>query len=88
MFLCFADVINIVLVFRTNKAHFRLFSEYLAFWLKLQKNYAIFVICTKNKTICGTWSINMLTWADEACNFTDFSNIMSLWRHNNVLLKI
>ena len=30
----------------------------------------------------------MLIWADEARHFTDFSNITSLWRHNNILLKI
>ena len=30
----------------------------------------------------------MLIWADEACQFTDFLNITSLWRYNNLLLKI
>ena len=29
----------------------------------------------------------MLIWADEACQFTDFLNIASLWRHNDILLK-
>ena len=30
----------------------------------------------------------MLILADEACQFTDILNIMSLWRHNEILLTI
>ena len=69
MFLRFDDVINIMLGFLTNKAPF---FKYLAFLTQIGKNYAIFVICTKNETICKIGSINMLISADEACCFTDF----------------
>ena len=44
MFPGFDDVINIMLVFFTQ----------------IRKDYAIFVICTKNETICETGLINML----------------------------
>ena len=54
MFLSFADVINIMLVFLTNKALFSAIFQIFVFLTQITKNYAIFVICTKNKTICGT----------------------------------
>ena len=57
----------------------------IAFLTQIRKDYGIFVICTKNETICETESINMLILADEACQFTyeacqftDFFNITSL----------
>ena len=49
MFLCFADVINIMLVFQTNKVPFSAIFETFGFLTQITKNYAIFVICTKNK---------------------------------------
>ena len=79
MFLGFDDVINIMLAFLANKAPFlQLPFKYLAFLTQIRKDYAIFVICTKNETICETGSINMLVLADEACQFNDFFNITSL----------
>ena len=30
----------------------------------------------------------MWIWADEAYRFTDFSNIMSSWRHNDFILDV
>ena len=76
MFLYFDDVINIMLTFLTNKAPFFSFLPNIwLFFTQIMKDYAIFVICTKNETICGTGSINMLTLVDEV---TDFSNITSL----------
>ena len=76
MFLGFDDVINIMLAFLTKKApFFQLSFKHLAFLTQIRKDYAIFVICTKNETICETGSINILIWADEACQFTDFVNI-------------
>ena len=32
--------------------------------------------------------MNIMILADQACQFTDFSKITSLWRHNDDLLKI
>ena len=79
MFLGFDDIINIMLAFLANKApFFQLSFRYLAFLTQIRKDYAIFVICTKNETICETKSINMLILADEACQFTDFLNVTSL----------
>ena len=79
MFLGFDDIITIMLAFLANKApFFQLSFKYLAFLTQIRKDYAIFVICTKNETICETGSINMLILADEACQFTDFFNITSL----------
>ena len=52
------------------------------------KQYAIVEISTEKKIICDTESINMWIWANEAYCFTDFSNIMSSWRHNNFILDI
>ena len=72
------------LAFLTKKAIF----QTVGFFTQIRKNYAIFVIYTKNKNICETGLINMLIWADEACHFSDFSNITSLWHHNDILLKI
>ena len=61
MFLGFDDVINIMLAFLANKASFfQLSFKYLALLTQIRKDYDIFVICTKNKTICETGSINML----------------------------
>ena len=54
VFLCFADVINIMLVSLTNKAPFSAIFQIFGFLTQITKYYAIFVICTKNKTICGT----------------------------------
>ena len=79
MFLGFDDVITIMLAFLANKAPFlQLSFKYLAFLTQIRKDYAIFVICTKNETICETGSIDMLILADEACQFADFLNITSL----------
>ena len=78
MFLGFDDVINIMLAFMTDKAPSFISFKYLAFLTQIRKDYAIFVICTKNGTICETGSINMLILADEAYQFTDFLNITSL----------
>ena len=78
MFLGFDDVIN-MLAFLANKApFFQLSFKYLAFLTQIRNDYAIFVICTKNETICETGSINMLILAEEAAQFTDFFNITSL----------
>ena len=61
MSLGFDDVINIMLAFLTNKApYFSYLSKIFAFLTQIRKNYTIFVICTKNETICETGSINML----------------------------
>ena len=79
MFLGFDDVSNIMLAFLANKASFfQLSFKYLAFLTQTRKDYALFLICTKNETICETGSINMLILVDEACQFTDFLNITSL----------
>ena len=51
------------------------FDDVINIMLAFLRNYAIFVICTKNETICETESVNMLIWADEACHFTDLSKI-------------
>ena len=72
MFLGFHDVINIVLAFLTNKAPFSAIFQILSFLTQIRKDYAMFVTCTKNETICETGSINMLIRADKACQFTDF----------------
>ena len=60
MFLDFDDVINIVLAFRTDKAHISAIFQICSFLTQIRNDYAIFVIFTKNKTICLTGSINML----------------------------
>ena len=62
MFLGFDDVINIMLAFLANKVPFFSYIslKYLAFLSQIRKDYAIFVMCTKNETICETGSINML----------------------------
>ena len=44
-------------------------------------------VSTKNLIIWDTNSINMWILADEACRFTNFSNIMSQLRHNDFILK-
>ena len=77
-----------MLAFLTNKAQISAIFQIFGFLTQIRNNYAIFVICTKNETICEIGSINMLIWADQACHFTDFSNITSLCHHNNILLKI
>ena len=62
MFLGFDDVINIVLAFLTKKGPiFQLSFKYLAFLTQIRKDYSIFVICTKNETVCDTGSINILS---------------------------
>ena len=78
MFLGFDDVITIMLAFLANKAHFSAIFQIFSFLTQIRKDYAIFVICTKNETICETGLINMLILAEEACQFTDFLNITSL----------
>ena len=78
MFLCFDDVINTLLAFLTIRPHFSAIFQIFGSLAQIRTDYAIFVICTKNETICETGSINMLILADEACQFTDFSNITSL----------
>ena len=60
MFLGFDDVINILLAFLTNKAPFLAVFQIFSFLTQIRKDYAIFVICTKNESICETGSINML----------------------------
>ena len=73
MFPAFDDVINMMLAFLANKApFFQLSLKYLAVLTQIRKDYTIFVICTKNETICETGLINMLILADKACQFTDF----------------
>ena len=60
MFLGFDDVINIMLACLTNNFFiFQLSFKYLAFLTQIRKDYATFVICTKNQTICESGSINM-----------------------------
>ena len=86
MFLGFDDVIN-MLAFLINKAPFSPIFQIFSFLTQIRKDYAMFVICTKNEAICETGSINMLILVDEACQFTDFFIITSLWRHNDILLK-
>ena len=59
MFLCFDDVVNIMLAFLTNNAHYSAIFQIFDFFDSDQENYSIFVTCTKNETICETESINM-----------------------------
>ena len=56
-----------MLAFMTIKV---LFFSYLS-------KCAIDEIFTKNEMICDTESINMWILAEEACHFTNFSNIKS-----------
>ena len=58
----------------TNKVPF---FKYFAFLTKIRKKWAISEVSTKNRIICDTDSINMWILADEACRFTNFSNITS-----------
>ena len=58
----------------TNKVPF---FKYFAFLTKIRKKCAISEVSTKNRIICDTDSINMWILADEACRFTNFSNITS-----------
>ena len=81
-FSCFDDVINIMLAFLTNNVPS---SKFFAFLTQIIRN-AIFVICSIKIIICETESINMWIWVNEACRFTDFSNITSLWRRNDIIL--
>ena len=60
MFLGFDDVINIMLAFLANKAPFSAIFQIFSFLTQIRKDFAIFVICTKNETIYETGSINML----------------------------
>ena len=60
MFLGFDDVINIMLAFLANKAPYFSYVSDIYLFTQIRKDYAIFVICTKNESICETGSINML----------------------------
>ena len=60
MFLCFDDVINIMLAFLTNKAPFLSYLSNIWLLTQIRKYYAIFIICTNIETICDTGSINMV----------------------------
>ena len=64
--------------FLTNKASFFSCLSNTRLFYSDYKNYALLVMCTKNKTISETGSINLLISADKASNFTDFLNITSL----------
>ena len=61
-----------MLAFMTNKVPFLA----LSFLTQIGKKCARKEISTKNK-ICGTESINLWILADEACHFSNFSNIAS-----------
>ena len=43
-----------------DKALFLAIFQIFGFFTQIRKNCGIFVICTKNETICETRSINML----------------------------
>ena len=60
MFLGFDDVINIMLAFLIRPHFSAIFQIFSFFLTQIRKDYAIFVICTKNETICETGSIIML----------------------------
>ena len=68
-FLCFDDVINIMLVF------FPLSLKYFAFLAQIGKKCAVSQVSTKNRIIWDTDSINIWILADEACRCANFSNI-------------
>ena len=55
----------------------QLFFKCFAFLTQIRKECAISEVSTKNRAICDTDSINMWILADQACRFTDFSNITS-----------
>ena len=63
-------------------AIFQLFLKYFAFSTQIRKKCVISEVSTKNRIIWDTASINMWILADEACRFTNFSNIL---RHNDVI---
>ena len=48
----------------------------------------MFVMFAKNVFICDTELLDMWISVEEACQFIDFSNITSLWSHNDIVLKI
>ena len=58
-------------------SHFSIIFQIFCIFDSDQEKYAIFVILTKNKVIYDAESINMWMSADEACRFTNFSNITS-----------
>ena len=67
-----------MLTFPTNKDLFFSYLSNILFLTQNGKNYAMFLICTKNEIICEAGLVNMLILADETRNFTDFSSITSL----------
>ena len=65
-----------MLAFLTKKVQFfRYISNIFLFSLRLEEKYVIFVIPSKDKIIYDAESINMWILADEACPFTNVSNI-------------
>ena len=66
--------------FITNKAPFFSYVSNISLFLfRLGK-----IVLIRN--MYQIWNY-LLIWADEACHFTDFSNITSLWRHNYILFE-
>ena len=66
-----------MLVFMTNKVPFSAIFEIFYFFDADQEKGAISNVSTKNRNIWNTDLINMWILADEACRFTNFSNITS-----------
>ena len=66
-----------MLAFMTNKVPFFSYLSNILFFTKIRKKCAINEVSTKNGIICDTDTINMWILADEACCFTNFSNITS-----------
>ena len=68
-----------MLAFLRNKVPFFSYISNILYksLTQIRKKYAIIVIPTKHKVIYDAESINMWILADEACRFTNFSNITS-----------
>ena len=66
-----------MLVFMTNNLPFQLSFKYFAFLAQIWETCAISEVSAKNRIIWDTDSINMWILADEACRFTNCSNITS-----------
>ena len=68
-----------MLAFMTNKvpffSYFQLFFKCFAFLTQIKKKCAMSEVSTKNIIIWDSNSTNIWTLADEACRFTNFSNI-------------
>ena len=81
MFLCFDDVINM-----TSKAQFLAIFQIFGFVTQIRKNYAIFVTCTKNETVCETGSTFKICWM-ELTKLAILLIFQILRRHNDFVLK-